>query len=216
MNPTFLFIILGVLGIVILYPITPRYFPETKKFWITCGLILAHIGLYGLLWLHTHKVAAVSLFLVEGGAFLVWDPFSLCPEIYRKIVRVVGDILFGLGIILSLSYFTKFPLWLWSIPAMGLLLPYLIPPLHQYIKLILALSLALMIAYLGVIGLRIYRQFYPLSQLEISLPVENQLVVPLFQPEPKPHVSQLEEENRKLKQENTSLKEEIEQLKLSH
>ncbi len=160
-NPTILFSLLGILGILILYPITPRYFPETKKFWITCGLILAHIGLYGLLWLHTHKVATVSLFLTEGGIFLIWDPFALCPEIYRNSVRVVGDILLGLGIIISLSFFTKFPLWLWTIPAVGLLLPYLIPPLHRHVKWILTTSLALMIIYLTIIGSRIYHHFYP-------------------------------------------------------
>ena len=60
---TFVFIALTIIGVGILYPITPRYFAETKKFWITFGTILAHIGAYGLLWLHLPGVVFVSLLL---------------------------------------------------------------------------------------------------------------------------------------------------------
>lgn len=158
---TLLFASVLFLGLLIIYPIAPRYFQQTRLFGITCGVVLAHIGIYGLLWYHANKFITASLLMVEGGIFVIWDPFKLCPETYKKLVRVVGNILMALGLITSLSFFTHFPIWLWIFPAAGMLLPYLIPPLQKYIKPILAVSLGLILLYLVIIGVKIYHRFNP-------------------------------------------------------
>ncbi|MBI4411466.1 MAG: hypothetical protein HY541_03165 [Deltaproteobacteria bacterium] len=155
------FIVLIVLGLVILYPITPRYFKETKKLWITVGTILIHIGAYGLLWLHLPGVVFVSLLLFEAGLFVVWDPFHLCPPPQKKLVNTIGFIVTAAGVIISLSIFTSFPLWLWALPLIIALLPYVVPPLGRQSRSILALSIILVIVYLGIMGLNTWRRLVP-------------------------------------------------------
>ena len=165
---TAVFIALIAIGLIILYPITPRYFVETKKFWITFGIILSHIGAYGLLWLYLPGVVFVSLFLLEAGLFTIRDPFHLCPPAQKKLVNTVCFTAAAGGIIISLSIFTSFPFWLWTLPVILALLPYVVSPLAKHHKSILALSITLVIVYLGIMGVKTYRRFVPTGEKIVS------------------------------------------------
>ncbi len=109
-NPNILFAALTLLGLLILYPVTPHFFKNFQKLSATFGAILMHVGGYGFLWLHQVPVLTVSLILVEGGIFLIIDPLYLSRAgQVRKLVLIVGQILMAIGRAINLSYLAGFP-----------------------------------------------------------------------------------------------------------
>ncbi len=233
LNTNLFFILILTIGLGIIYPLTPRYFSNTKKLWVTIGAVLFHIGLYGLLWLHLVHVLTLSLFFVEGGIFVLWNPLHIFAETYRKPARLVGNLLIACGAIISVSYYTLFPFWPWAIPAIGFLIPFLIPPLRRYSKLILTLSTLLILLYGSIIGYRVYNQFRspPQKVIEVieapeitptpltegvpteTTPTPPPIVTP--PPTPGPLSEAIHEADEKLKgvdEENVHLKEQVETL----
>lgn len=233
---TLLFSILVLAGVLLIYPLSSRFAPSQKKNLIPLGIGLFHIGLYGLLWLHTIWVVPVSLFLVEGGLVIIGDPLHLLnPNLY-KTARLAGTLSIALGVVISLSFFTLFPYWLWALPAVGYLLAYLVPPLQKYKKLIFILSTLIVCLYLIIIGERVYHHFYktpsttqitqtpPASEsmspsTEIAPVPEEALPSPATDPlssamrEVDTRLKALEEENLQLKNEVNQLRQENENLK---
>lgn len=229
LNSNLFFIFLFSLGALIIYPLTPRYFSQTKKFWLTVGAVLLHIGLYGVLWLHLVHVITISLFLIEGGTFVLWDPLTIFGEPHRKLYRLIGNLLIISGAILSVSYYTSFPFWPWAIPAIGFLLPFLIPPLHAFSKPILTVSTLLVLVYGSLIGYRIYQQVTPkksqtptsmeMPAIEGTVPPPLELAAPQHLSPPVPTGGPLsdmiregDEKLKGLENENTRLKTELENL----
>ncbi len=194
---TALFSFLLLFGGVIIYPITPKYFQNTKKFWFTSGTLLSHIGLYGLLWMKAPWMVALSIFLLESGLFVLADPLKIIPPPHKKLSVGIGGILTSASLTVSLSFFTKFPLWLWAIPVVLYLLIFLIPPLKKQARLIYTLALLLVVFYLGIIGFRIYHYFQ--NDLSISSVDDSRLI-------------QLEAENKILKEKLELIKKETDDL----
>lgn len=224
LNTNLFFILILIIGLGIIYPLTPRYFSNTKKLWVTIGAILFHIGLYGLLWLHLVHILTLSLFFVEGGVFVLWNPLHIFAETYRKPARLVGNLLIVSGAIISVSYYTSFPFWPWAIPAIGFLVPFLIPPLRSYSKLILTLATLLILFYGSIIGYRIYNQFRPQPQPvivtpepSVTPPPPTPIIPPTVTPPPTPGplseaIHEADEKLKGVDDENEHLKEQVETL----
>lgn len=221
---TALFSFLLIFGAAILYPITPKYFQNTKKFWLTSGTLLSHIGLYGLLWMNSPWMVSISLFLLESGLFIMADPIKIIPVNQKKIFIGIGTILTSSSIALSLSFFTHFPLWLWAIPTSLYLLQFIIPPVKKHSRLILALSVLLIVSYLAIIGFRIYSYFHndiTTSSVELTAPntppvttSSSAIISPVLQTGPiATAIKEADSKLVELEAENKMLKEQLEILK---
>lgn len=157
---TFLFILLVVMGTIILYPLTPKFFPEHKKTGLAIGIVVIHLGAYGLLWGSVSSYLIISFILIEAGFFALWDPLRLCPPNQREKARSAGVLFMVGGILCGISTLTHFPPWLWIIPALLYLAPQVLSIFRAYQRLLATMAIIIIAAYLAIMGFSIYRSTY--------------------------------------------------------
>lgn len=209
-----IFGILILIGLLIIYPVTPKYLPGQKKFLTTLGLIISHIGIYGLIWDKIHLFLIVSFILIELGLFNLWDPLHIWSDSHIRKVRAVSILLIIAGILCGLSYITRFPHWLWVFPIVFYLAPYFIPPFKAYHKPLVATAIIVTLAYMSIMGFRIYTDFFEsevVEKEEVLEKVEEKGVVVEKQPPP-PEPGLLLSAIQDIDQKISSLKKENEKL----
>lgn len=169
-----LFSALMIAGILIVYPVTPRYFSDKKLFWVSFGCLIAHIGLYGLLWILLSPELFVSILLAEAGTFVFFDPLKIVPAEYRKYKQITASSLVFISVITLLTFKSGFPIWVWFFPAVLGLAPRFIPPLYPYKKLSSLIAIALSVFFVAFMG-------YKLSDTKPVASKINTSPTPVFQ-----------------------------------
>lgn len=164
-----------VVGVLILYPITPRYFFDKKPFWLSLGFILVHLGIFGILWQHLPRLILLSVMLFEMGIVSEWDPLSMWPDRYKGKLHAINIILVAAGLVLALSFLIGFPPWLWMIPLLLFLIPNLSEGLKTQKKVMFPLALIVTLVFLGMMGTQIYKKWFKLGgpEPQTSIPIEQ-------------------------------------------
>lgn len=137
-----------------------RFSDKTRKVIDTTGAIIFHVGIFGILY---HKVALhlfLSLVFLVISLFILIDPLKISQLLNTKIYRLFGYLILLLSVTFSLDHFTGFPVWLWAIPVVIYLAPYLILPLKKHHGMVIAFAWLVVILYAGFIGYTIYGRFH--------------------------------------------------------
>jgi len=144
-----------------------KFSHKTRKVVETIGAILFHVGVFGILYHKVNINIFISLVALVVSLFILIDPLKIGNYLNAKIYRLVGYVFLFASVAFSLEYFSGFFVYLWAIPLVIYLLPYLISPLRKYSKTILFMAWLVVISYVVMIGYSIYVKYYPSSNLEI-------------------------------------------------
>lgn len=172
-----IFGLIGALGLAIII-LGFKFSEKTKKVIETTGAIIFHVGVFGILY---HKVSLnlfISLVALVFSLFILIDPLKIANHVNAKIYRLLGYITLFAAVAFSLDYFSGFPVWLWTIPLIIYLSPYLVSPLRKHLKLVLALSWLVVFSYVGLIGYVIYSKYNPEADVSLVQKIFPQLKIP--------------------------------------
>lgn len=225
----FLFIVSLLIGLIIVFPLTPKFFPEEKKVAYTLGVILAHTGLYGILWIVVPHFILISILLFELGILMLWDPLGWFPPQHKKNMHLISYVLIVAGLVTGISFAELFPLWLWILPIAIYLMPQLVKPWRQHNRLFVAASISISVAYCILIGFKIHKYFQddisdaqPLPSVELALPLPPVLEPPVELPMAPPvepsapdltaEVHEIDSTLKSLKEQNVNLGHEVKRL----
>lgn len=158
-----------------------KFKETTRKVVETLGSVIFHVGVFGILY---HKVPLklwITLVALVISLFILIDPLKIAEHVNRRIYRLFGFLVLFTSAAFALDVGSGFPVWLWAMPLVLYLSPYLIPPLKERMKVILFLSWVLVIGYLSTIGYLIYARFNPEVRIAwivdlfppVHLPVEK-------------------------------------------
>ena len=135
--------------------------PRPKRIFETLGAVVFHVGVFGVLYFKVSITLFVSLVALVLSLFILIDPLKLALLINQKFYRRVGWILCAVAAAFLVMYFTNFPVWLWLIPMVVALLPYIVPPFKKYDGLLTVMSWVCVFVYTGLISYAVYSRFYP-------------------------------------------------------
>lgn len=172
-----IFAIIGVIGLAIII-LGFKFSEKTRKVIETTGAIIFHVGVFGILY---HKVELnlfISLVALVISLFILIDPLKIGDHLNIKIYRLFGYITLFASVAFSLDFFSGFPVWLWTIPLVIYLSPYLISPLKKRLGLILALSWLVVFSYVGLIAYVIYAKYNPSANVAFIQKYLPQLKIP--------------------------------------
>lgn len=133
----------------------------------TVGAIIFHVGIFGILYYKVSIELFVSLVTLVSGLFVLIDPLKVEQHLNGKIYRLVGYILLFTAVIFSMTYLTGFPVYLWAIPIVVYLAPYLVSSLRRRMKLILVMAWLIVIVYVGIIGTILYDRYDANSDMSV-------------------------------------------------
>lgn len=168
-----------------------KFSEKTKKVVETTGAIIFHVGVFGILY---HKVSInlfISLVALVFSLFILIDPLKIANHVNIKIYRLLGYITLFSAFAFSLDYFSGFPVWLWAVPLIIYLSPYLISPLRKHLKLVIAVSWLVVFSYVGLIGYVIYSKYNP----DADMTFVNQILPQLNIPKSKGKIYRIEDFN---------------------
>lgn len=151
---------IGLLGLIIMI-LGFRLQHGARKTVETIGALAFHIGALGILYLKVHLILFIGLAALVVSLFILVDPLKLALFLNPRIYKLVGYLLLFTAFAFSLDHFTGFPVWLWALPVVIYLAPYVAPPLKKRAGWIVALAWILVISYMGLIGYMIYAQYNP-------------------------------------------------------
>ncbi len=141
-----------------------KFSEKTRKVVETLGAIIFHVGVFGILYYKVSPNLFISLVLLVLSFFILIDPLKIGNYLNFKMYRLVGYfILFG-AVVFSLDYFSHFPVWLWIIPIIIYLAPYLFTPLRAKLKYVMTLAWFVVLLYVGAIGYVMYAKYNPEAQ----------------------------------------------------
>lgn len=154
-------IILGIIGIIGLAIIILgfKFSDKTRKVVETMGSIIFHVGVFGILYHKVNINLFISLVALVISLFILIDPLKIASHLNAKIYRLFGFLTLFAAVAFSLDYFSGFPVWLWAIPLIIYLAPYLISPLKKRQGVVLAIAWLVIFAYIGVIAYAIYVRY---------------------------------------------------------
>lgn len=223
----FLFIVSLLIGLIIIFPLTPKFFPNEKRVAYTLGMILAHAGLYGILWIVTPHFILISILLFELGILMLWDPLGWFPPQHKKNIQLISYVLIVASLVTGISFADLFPLWLWILPIVIYLIPQVVKSWRQHNRLFVAASISISVAYCILIGFKIHKYFQddmsdaqspPSVEVVLPLPpVLEPLVAPPVEPPVEPLVAPPVEQSvpdltKSLKEQNVHLGHEVKRL----
>ncbi|OVE80649.1 hypothetical protein BVY03_05735, partial [bacterium K02(2017)] len=110
--------------------------------------------------------------------FILIDPLKIGEHVNVKLYRLFGYITLFASVAFSLDYFSGFPVWLWAVPLIIYLSPYLISPLKKRLSIIMAVSWIVVFSYVGLIGYVIYAKYNPQADVSLIQKFLPQLKVP--------------------------------------
>ena len=155
-----LFLAVGLLGLGVMV-FGFKFTLTARKIIETIGVVLFHVGVFGIIFLKAPLNLFVSLVALVVSLFILIDPLKLGEHLHGKIYRLFGFIALFVSVIFSLEYFTGFPVWLWIIPIVLYLLPYVIPPIKKIAWFISLVTWLLIFSYVGISGYVLYSHFHP-------------------------------------------------------
>lgn len=161
-----IFALVAALGLLILL-FGFKFSERTRKVVETIGAIVFHVGVFGILYYKVNFSIFISLVALVLSLFILIDPLKIGSYLNTKIFRLTGFIFLFASVAFSLQYFSGFPVWMWGIPLLVYLLPYLIHPLKKYLRTILFIAWVVVLAYVAVIGYAVYIRYYPQASLKI-------------------------------------------------
>lgn len=229
-----LFVLIGLIGIGLIYPLAFRSAPEKRKALLAAGIALLHVSIFGILWYSVPTYVILSFLLLETGVLLLLDPLKLLNETHRRRGILAGILCIGSSIVLSLAKVTAFPLWLWIFPIALYLASTLIKSENRYHYYSLILAVALTVAYLGVMVKKAYQLSdgrdealvnpqpdpLPMPHAEIPGPVQSpQVLTPSGTPlthsvqELDLYINRIEKEKVRLQEEVKSLQDQLNKLR---
>lgn len=154
------FALTGLVGLVIM--IIGLKLPERpKKIFETFGAVVFHVGVFGVLYFKVSITLFISLVALVLSLFILIDPLKIALHVQQKWYRRSGYFLLAMAIAFLTMYFTNFPVWLWLIPLVVYLLPFVVPPLKKQEALLGVMAWVCVFVYLGLISYAIYSRFYP-------------------------------------------------------
>lgn len=157
---------IGLLGLAIII-LGFKFSDKTRKVVETTGAIIFHVGVFGILYYKVSLNLFISLVMLVFSLFMLIDPLKISQHVNEKIYRLFGYIALLASVAFSLDFFSGFPVWLWTIPLVVYLSPYLISSLRRYLKLVLFVAWLVVFSYVGLIGYVIYSKFNP--EVDVSL-----------------------------------------------
>lgn len=155
-----IFLAIGVVGLAIMI-FGFKYVDTARKVIETIGAVLFHVGAFGIIYLKTPLSLFVSIIAVVLSLFILIDPLKIGPHLHSRIYKLFGFIALFISVIFFLEYATGFPVWLWIIPVVLYLIPYLITPLKKIAWFISLVSWLLIFSYAGISGYVLYAQINP-------------------------------------------------------
>lgn len=138
-----------------------KFHMKTRRVIDTLGAVIFHVGAFGILYYKVQINIFISLVLLVLSLFILIDPLKI-SQLFNssKIYHVFGYLSLLFSVVFSLEYFLHFPVWLWMIPLIIYILPYLIVPLRKNFRLISFLAWLIVFSYVCVIGFSIYKKYY--------------------------------------------------------
>jgi hypothetical protein len=158
---------IAVLGIIIVI-LGFKFQTKTRKVVDTFGAIIFHVGVFGILYYKVQINIFISLVLLVISLFLLIDPLRIRYHVNPKIYRLFGYLFLLASAVFSLEHFTGFPVWLWVIPVVIYLIPYLITPLKSKSGLIAAVAWIIVVGYFLVVGYLFYTTHYENKEVNVS------------------------------------------------
>ncbi|MBF0106216.1 MAG: hypothetical protein HQM16_12920 [Deltaproteobacteria bacterium] len=160
-----IFSIIGAIGLAIII-LGFKFSDKSRKVIETTGAIIFHVGIFGVLY---HKVELnlfISLVALVVSLFILIDPLKISTHLNAKIYRLFGYIILFAAVAFSLDFFSGFPVWLWTVPLVIYLSPYLVSPLKKRMGLVLGLSWLVVFSYVALIGYVIYSKYN--TQIDVA------------------------------------------------
>lgn len=155
-----------------------KFSEKTRKAVETTGAIIFHVGVFGILYYKVSLNLFISLIMLVFSLFILIDPLKIGAHVNERIYRLFGYIALLSAVAFSLDFFSGFPVWLWSIPLVIYLSPYLVSPLRKHLKLVLFVAWMVVFSYVGLIGYVIYSKFNPDIDTSIVKKFLPQLNIP--------------------------------------
>lgn len=183
-----LFILVTFLGFAITFWGT-RNKSEYRRYVITLGIVVAHVGLFGILYDKLSLMPFVTLVLFVVSLFVLIDPLKLSGFFPQRLCRVLGLTLLFASFAFFLMSSTGFRVWLWIFPFTLYVIPYTIPSWRAKKIYFQFWAGILVLGFLVLIGHKIYSGSYPEARVE-SLETLFNLLSPksLEMQDPFPHV----------------------------
>lgn len=154
------FALAGFVGLVIMI-IGLKLPGRPKKIFETFGAVVFHVGVFGVLYFKVSITLFISLVALVLSLFVLIDPLKIALHVQQKLYRRGGYLLLTIAAAFLMMYFTSFPVWLWLIPLVVYLLPFIMPPLKKQEALLTVMAWVCVLVYVGLITYAIYSRFYP-------------------------------------------------------
>jgi len=172
-----IFGLVGIIGLIIII-LGFKFSNKTRKVIETTGAIIFHVGVFGILYYKVSLNLFISLVTLVISLFILIDPLKISLHLNSKLYRLFGYLTLFVAVAFSLDYFSGFPVWLWGIPLIIYLAPYLISPLKKWIKIVMLLAWLVVIFYVGLIGYVIYSKYNPSADITFVKKILPQIRVP--------------------------------------
>lgn len=172
---------IGILGLIIMV-LGFRFQNTTRRTIETIGAIAFHVGAFGILYTKVHLILFIAIAALVLSLFILIDPLKLVLFLNPRLYKLTGYLLLFTAFAFSLDHFTGFPVWLWILPVVIYLAPYVIPPLKKQATLVVAIAWILVISYMGLIGYMIYAQYNPTVSTGVLTQVFPKLKLPRNEP----------------------------------
>lgn len=155
-----LFLLITFVGFFITF-IGSRNKSDYRRYIITGGTGVAHVGIFGILYDKLSFTPFISLVLFVVSVFVLIDPLKMSKHFPDKACRTVGLLLLFAATAFFLMYVTGFPVWLWVFPLMIYVMPYTIPSWRARLFYFRLGAWALVLLFAAIISYNIYSTYFP-------------------------------------------------------
>ncbi len=155
-----LFLLITFVGFFITF-IGSRNKSDYRRYIITGGIGVAHVGIFGILYDKLSFTPFIALVLFVVSVFVLIDPLKMSKHFPDKACRTVGLLLLFAATAFFLMYVTGFPVWLWVFPLMIYVVPYTIPSWRARLFYFRLASWVLVLLFTAIISYNIYSTYFP-------------------------------------------------------
>ena len=155
-----LFLLITFVGFFITF-VGSRNKSEYRRYIITGGIAVAHVGIFGILYDKVSFTPFVALVLFVVSVFVLIDPLKMSKHFPDKACRTAGLLLLFAATAFFLMFVTGFPVWLWVFPLTIYVVPYTIPSWRARLFYYRLAAWALVLLFSAIITYNIYSAYFP-------------------------------------------------------
>lgn len=159
-----LFLLVAFAGFVITY-FGSRNQSEYRRYIITGGIAVAHLGIFGILYDRLSLTPFIALVLFVVSVFVLIDPLKMSKHLPDKSCRIAGLLLLFAAVAFFLMYVTGFPVWLWVFPVVIYVMPYTIPSWRSRTFVFKLGAWALVLLFVSIVSYNVYSTYFPQSAI---------------------------------------------------